>query len=293
MAASAKPVLLGVIGGSGLYQMDGVEVVAEHSVETPYGPPSDNLIEARISGRSAWFIPRHGRGHRLTPTEVPYRANIHALKQVGVTHLLSASAVGIMTERIRPGEMVIPEQIFDRTRDLRPHTFFGDGIVGHVSMADPFCDELGAVVAAAGRACGAVVHEGGTYLCMEGPQFSTRAESFHYKDVVRASVIGMTAVPEAKLAREAELCYSMLAMGTDYDCWHEEEEDVSVGAVIETLRANAAAASRIIAAVAAALPAESDCECLEAARHAIITAPEAIGAGAKARLEPLYGKYFR
>jgi 5'-methylthioadenosine phosphorylase len=227
------------------------------------------------------------------PSEVNYRANVHALKEMGVTHLLSVSAAGIMTEEIRPGDMVVPDQIFDRTKGLRASTFFGDGIVGHVMFADPFCEALRAVVADAAVQCGATVHRGGTYVCMEGPQFSTRAESHFYRRTLTPSVIGMTGLPEAKLAREAELCYAMLAMGTDYDCWHEEEEDVSVAAVIETLRANAEAANRIIAEVAGALPAESECECLEAARHAIITAPEAIGAEARARLEPLYGKYFR
>lgn len=289
---SLTPVRLGVIGGSGVYQMQGAEVVAEHDLTTPFGRPSDPVVEARVGERQVFFIPRHGRGHRYTPSEVPYRANVHVLKQLGVTHLLSVSAVGIMQPHIQPGDMVIPDQIFDRTKDTRPSTFFGDGIVGHVSLADPFCDELRHLVAAAARACGAKVHEGGTYVCMEGPQFSTRAESNFYRKSVDATVIGMTAIPEAKLAREAEMCYAMLAMGTDYDCWHEEEEDVSVEAVIAILKANAELGNRVVQNVAARMPETSDCECQSAARFAIITATEAISAEAKQRLSTLYGHYF-
>ena len=198
MNSLKQTTVLGIIGGSGVYEMSGVEVISKHPLTTPFGCASDEVAELKIEGRTAYFIPRHGQGHRLTPSEVPYRANIHALKQMGVTHLLAVSAVGIMKEHIRPGDMIIPDQIFDRTKDIRPHTFFGNGIVGHVSMADPFCDELANVVTAATRKCDAAVHEGGTYVCMEGPQFSTRAESFFYKDAIDASVIGMTAIPEAR-----------------------------------------------------------------------------------------------
>jgi len=272
--------------------MEGVEKVREHSLGTPFGRPSDLVVEARISGRQVFFLPRHGRGHRLLPSEVNYRGNIHALKQLGVTHVLAVSAVGIMKEHIRPGDMVIPDQIFDRTKGIRPATFFGEGIAGHVGFADPFCEELRQVVAQAAAARGAVVHQGGIYVCMEGPQFSTRAESHFYRREVDASVIGMTALPEAKLAREAEICYALLAMGTDYDCWHETEEDVSVEAVLGILKANAALANAIVAEVARLLPAASVCECLHAARHAIITAPEAISAPVKERLRVLYGRYF-
>ena len=237
------------------------------------------------------FLPRHGRGHRLLPSEVNARANIHALKQLGVTHVMSVSAVGIMQEQIAPGDMVTPDQIFDRTRGQRPSTFFGNGIVGHVTFADPFCDELRAIVGSAARSCGATVHQGGTYICMEGPQFSTRAESHFYRNEVGAAVIGMTALPEAKLAREAEMCYAMLAMGTDYDCWHETEEDVSVESIIEILRKNAALANAAVREVARQLPEESGCECLHAARFAIITAPEGISDEVKERLKVLYGHY--
>ena len=289
---SQTPVCFGVIGGSGVYQVQGVEIVAEHDLSTPFGRPSDPVVEADVGGTRVFFLPRHGKGHRYTPSEVPYRANIHVLKQLGVTHLLAVSAVGIMQEQIKPGDMVIPDQIFDRTKDIRASTFFGDGLVGHVSLADPFCDELRQVVAASARACGATVHEGGTYVCMEGPQFSTRAESNFYRASLNATVIGMTAIPEAKLAREAEMCYAMLAMGTDYDCWHEEEEDVSVEAVIAILKANAELGNRVVLETAGQLPATSACACQEAARFAIITAPEAITAEAKQRLSTLYGHYF-
>ena len=200
-AAGPKGVRLGVIGGSGVYEMEGVEVIAEYDVDTPFGKPSDAIVHGRIGEREVFFLPRHGRGHRLLPSEVPYRANIHGLKQLGVTHVLAVSAVGIMKEHINPGEMVVPDQLFDRTKDVRPSTFFGDGIVGHVSMADPFCNELRQVVAKSARGSGATVHEGGTYVCMEGPQFSTRAESHFYRRAVDADIIGMTAIPEAKLAR--------------------------------------------------------------------------------------------
>jgi 5'-methylthioadenosine phosphorylase len=290
-ASAAKPVRLGVLGGSGVYQMQGLEVVREHDLETPFGKPSDAVIEGRIDGRSVFFIPRHGKGHRLTPSEVPYRANIHALKQLGVTHLLAVSACGIMQEAIRPGDMVVPDQIFDRTKGVRPSSFFGDGIVGHVSFADPFCDELREVVIAGARANSARVHAGGAYVCMEGPQFSTRAESRYYRKTLDPAVIGMTALPEAKLAREAELCYAMLALATDYDCWHETEEDVSVDAVIAVLKANAELANAIVRTVAAALPATSDCACLSAASGAIMTRRDLIPEATRERLSVLYGQY--
>ena len=289
----SKSIQLGVIGGSGVYAMEGVEVVGEYEIETPFGRPSDRIVHGRIDDVAVFFLPRHGKGHRLTPTEVNYRANIHALKQLDVTHVLAVSAVGIMREEIAPGDMIVPDQLFDRTKDTRPSTFFGEGIVGHVSMADPFCDELRQLALAAAKSSGATVHDDGTYVCMEGPQFSTRAESHFYRDAVKATVIGMTAIPEAKLAREAEICYAMLAMGTDYDCWHEGEEDVSVGAVLETLKKNAELANTIVKETATLLPATSDCECLSAARYAIITAPEAISDEAKERLDVLYGDYLR
>ena len=283
---------LGVIGGSGVYHMEGVEILAEHRLATPFGAPSDAVVETRISDQSVYFLPRHGRGHVLLPSEVPYRANIYAMKQMGVTHLLAISAVGIMREAIKPGDMVVPDQIFDRTKGIRASTFFGEGIAGHVAFADPFCDELRDLLMAAAKNSGVTTHDGGTYICMEGPQFSTRAESHFYRREVDATVIGMTALPEAKLAREAEMCYAMLAMGTDYDCWHEAEEDVSVEAVVAVLKANAEHANQIVRTLATQLPRTSDCDCLSAAQFAIITSPDAISSAAKERLSLLYDKYW-
>ncbi len=289
---TTKPVRLGVIGGSGVYEIDGVEVVGEHDLETPFGKPSDTIVEAVVDDRTVMFLPRHGRGHYLLPSEVRYRANIYALKQMGVTHALAVSAVGIMQEHIRPGDMVVPDQLFDRTKGIRPSTFFGEGIVGHVTFADPFCEELSHTVVEAAKNKKATVHEGGTYICMEGPQFSTRAESHFYRRTADATVIGMTALPEAKLAREAEMCYAMLAMGTDYDCWHESEEDVSIDAVLAILKANSEQANLIVQEVARLLPEVSDCACLHAAKYAIITAPGMIADEVKERLKVLYGHYF-
>lgn len=286
-------VRLGVIGGSGVYRMDGVELVAEHRLDTPFGDPSDAIVETRIADRPVYFLPRHGRGHVLLPSEVPYRANVHAMKQLGITHLLAISAVGIMREAIQPGDMVLPDQIFDRTHGTRSSTFFGDGIAAHVAFADPFCDDLRHVLLAATKDVGATTHAGGTYVCMEGPQFSTRAESHFYRREVDATVIGMTALPEAKLAREAEMCYALLAMGTDYDCWHEAEEDVSVESVVAVLQANAARANHIVRALTERLPKTSACACHNAAQFAIITAPDAISQTAKERLNVLYGKYWK
>lgn len=286
-------VRLGVIGGSGVYRMDSVELVAEHRLDTPFGDPSDAIVETRIADRPVYFLPRHGRGHVLLPSEVPYRANVHAMKQLGITHLLAISAVGIMREAIHPGDMVLPDQIFDRTHGVRSSTFFGDGIAAHVAFADPFCDDLRHVLLAATKDVGVTTHAGGTYVCMEGPQFSTRAESHFYRREVDATVIGMTALPEAKLAREAEMCYALLAMGTDYDCWHEAEEDVSVESVVAVLQANAARANHIVRALTERLPKTSACACHNAAQFAIITAPDAISQTAKERLNVLYGKYWK
>ena len=289
--SKAYPVKLGVIGGSGVYQMDGVKVVREHTMTSPFGKPSDVIIEGKIDDRTVLFLPRHGKGHRHTPSEVNYRANIHALKELGVTHVLAVSACGIMREDIKPGDMVVPDQIFDRTKGVRASTFFGDGVVGHVSFADPFCDELRRVITQAARASQVPVHDGGTYVCMEGPQFSTRAESRFYRATLAPAVIGMTAIPEAKLAREAEMCYGMLALATDYDCWHETEEDVSVEAVMAVLKANADTANRIVKAVVKALPATSVCDCLDAAKNAIMTQPGLIPPETMKKLSVLYGRY--
>ena len=240
VADSANPwaTSLGVLGGSGVYKMPEPQAIQEHEIETPFGKPSDNIIETEIQNRSIFFLPRHGRGHRLLPSEIPAKANIYALKKLGVTHVLAISACGIMRENINPGDMIVPDQIFDRTKGTRSSTFFGDGIVGHVAFADPFCNKLRSHILEATKVQNMNSFDGGTYICMEGPQFSTRSESNFYRKTVNASVIGMTALPEAKLAREAELCYAMLALGTDYDCWHEEADDVNIEIVINTMNKN-------------------------------------------------------
>ena len=287
----SKKTVLGVIGGSGVYKMDGVDFVHEHKLSTPFGEPSDAIFEAKISGRTVYFLPRHGRGHRFTPTEVNYRANIHALKQLGVTHVMAVSAVGIMKESIKPGDMVVPDQIFDRTRGSRQNTFFGEGVVGHVMFGDPFCAETRSVILAAAKTEKATAHDGGTYVCMEGPAFSTRAESHFYKKTLAPAVIGMTAVPEAKLAREAEMGYGMLALATDYDCWHETEDDVSVEAVLAVVKANATLANNIIKRVATMMPESSSSDVLYAAKYAIMTDRSTIPAKSREKFQTLWGPY--
>ena len=274
---------LGVIGGSGLYEMDGLEDIKELDLETPFGKPSDVLIEGRIGDVELVFLPRHARGHRLMPSELPFRANIYAMKMAGVQGILAISAVGSMREDIVPGQLVVIDQFIDRTRH-RGETFFGDGIVGHVHFADPICNCLAQQVYASAVASDATVHEGGTYVCMEGPQFSTRAESKLYRSW-GATVIGMTNLQEAKLAREAGLCYSTLALATDYDCWHESEEDVSVEAVLEVIRSNVDMARTVIKQLVTRLPIERSCGCSKALDHAIMTAPELIPAGVRERLK--------
>ncbi len=287
----AKNVVLGVIGGSGVYQMEGAVYKREHHLTTPWGEPSDVVFEAEIGGKSVFFLPRHGRGHLYTPTEVNYRANIHALKQLGVTHILAVSAVGIMKEEIKPGDMVVPDQLFDRTRGSRANTFFGEGVVGHVMFGDPFCPDMRRIIQEAAKAEKATVHDGGTYVCMEGPAFSTRAESKYYRKTLAPAVIGMTAVPEAKLAREAEICYGMLALATDYDCWHETEEDVNVEAVLAVVRANATLANNIIKRVAALMPTTSNSDLLYAAKFAIMTDRKKIPETTKKKVATLWGQY--
>lgn len=286
-----KNVVLGVLGGSGVYQMDGVKIVKEHSISTPFGDPSDKIVEASFEDNTFYFLPRHGRGHRLLPSEVNYRANIYALKSLNVTHLMAVSAVGIMREDIRPGDMIIPDQIFDRTKGIRKSSFFGEGIVGHVTFADPFNKEMSDIIESCAKEKTDRVHVGGTYVCMEGPQFSTRAESIFYRETLKPSVIGMTGIPEAKLAREAEMCYGMLALGTDYDCWHETEADVDVTDVLKILKDNANLANEIVKKVATALPKTSSDEALSAARFAILTDKSLIPEKVKNDLSLLYGQY--
>ncbi len=283
-----KP-LIGVIGGSGLYEMEGLKVLDELVLETPFGAPSDRFIVGKIGDKTVAFLARHGRGHRLLPSEVNYRANIYGMKLLGVQWIVSISAVGSMKEEIRPGHMVVPHQFIDRTRG-RASTFFGEGIVAHVSMADPVCPILSEMLAHEAREAGVTVHEGGTYLCMEGPQFSTRAESRLYRDW-GVAVIGMTNMPEAKLAREAEICYATLAMSTDYDCWHSSQAAVNVEMVVETLLRNVEKAKEIVKRVVKRLPVERNCPCAQALKDAIITQPHAIPEEAYHRLKPLIGRY--
>jgi 5'-methylthioadenosine phosphorylase len=284
--------LIGIIGGSGLYEMEGLESIEERRVETPFGSPSDVFVTGLLQGRRVAFLARHGRGHRLMPSELNFRANIFAFKLLGAERVISASAVGSMREDLPPRDIVIPDQFFDRTKG-RASTFFGNGLVAHVSFADPTCPVLSGMLFAAGQAVGARIHQGGTYLCIEGPQFSTRAESRIYRSW-GVDVIGMTNLQEAKLCREAEICYATLALVTDYDVWHETEEDVSVEAVVAILKQNAETAKAIIrAAVASFHGGREGCPCPIALRDAIITARDAIPAQVRERLRPIIGKYVK
>jgi 5'-methylthioadenosine phosphorylase len=282
--------VIGIIGGSGLYEMEGLESVEERRIETPFGRPSDAYITGTLEGRRVAFLPRHGRGHRLMPSELNFRANIFGFKVLGAEWLISAGAVGSMREELAPLDIVIPDQFFDRTKG-RISTFFGDGIVAHVSFADPTCPILGKQLLAAGQSVGARMHWGGTYLCMEGPQFSTRAESRIYRSW-GVDVIGMTNLQEAKLCREAEICYATLALVTDYDVWHDTEADVTVEAVVAVLKQNAETAKAIIKAAVSSFPARREgCHCPYALRDAIISAPSAIPSQVRERLRPIIGKY--
>jgi 5'-methylthioadenosine phosphorylase len=281
---------IGVIGGSGLYELEGLGNVRWRRVRTPFGDPSDELCTGEFEGRPVVFLPRHGRGHRLTPTELNFRANIWALKSLGVEWVLSVSAVGSMKEDIRPLDLVIPDQFVDLTK-RRVSSFFGEGIVAHVGMADPVCGQLGDLLEKAARATGSRVHRGGTYVCIEGPQFSTRAESRVYRswDV---DVIGMTNMPEAKLAREAELCYATLALATDYDVWHDTHEAVSVEAVVANLLKNVATAKDVLRRVIPTIGGSRDCGCPRLLEKALITSPAAFPHATRRRLDLLIGKYF-
>jgi 5'-methylthioadenosine phosphorylase len=281
---------IGSIGGSGLYQMDGLTDIREISVETPFGKPSDNFILGTLEGSRVAFLARHGRGHRLMPSELPFRANIYAMKLLGVERIISASAVGSLQERHAPMDIVLPDQFFDRTRG-RISTFFGEGVVAHISFAHPVCESLGGVLAGAGEPSGIKIHRGGTYLCIEGPAFSTLAESRLYRSW-GMDVIGMTNLQEAKLAREAEICYSTMALVTDYDCWHPDHDAVTVEMIIEYLNKNSVNAQVIIRdAVRRLATTPRDCKCGGALRHAILTQPAAIPAETKKKLAAIIGKY--
>lgn len=282
---------IGVIGGSGLYEMEGLTNVKTVRVATPFGKPSDDFLLGTLFGRRVAFLPRHGRGHRIMPTDINYRANIYGMKKLGVARIISVSAVGSMKEHIKPGDIVVPDQFYDHTKHRRS-TFFGNGVVAHVGMADPVCSDLSAVLAQAGSTVGAAVHQGGTYLCMEGPQFSTRAESLIYRtwDV---QVIGMTNATEARLAREAEICYSTIALATDYDCWHHSEEAVTVEAVLEVMRHNIETSKAMIKQAVQILPGQRTCGCGESLKNAIMTPEKLIPAKTKKDLAPLIGKYMK
>ena len=280
---------IGVIGGSGLYEMEGMTNVEEVKPDTPFGEPSDVIIIGELEGNRLAFLPRHGRGHYIMPTEVPSRANIYALKSLGVEWIISISAVGSLIEEIRPMDLVIPDQLIDRTKS-RVNTFFGDGLVAHVTFADPFCPVLSDILHQAAIEEGARVHKGGTYVVMEGPLFSTKAESNLYRSW-GASVIGMTALPEAKLAREAEICYATVACATDYDCWHEAEESVTIEMVIANLQQNVSRAKSIIRTAVSRIPQKRECGCAQALKDAIITAPDKISDNMKRELALLIGKY--
>ena len=284
-----KKAQIGIIGGSGLYAMPGLSNVREERVETPFGDPSDNFILGDLEGQQVAFLARHGRGHRILPSELNYRANIFAMKLLGVERILSISAVGSLKEEHKPTDFVIPDQFIDRTY-ARVSTFFGDGIVAHVSFGDPVCAEVAAVFEQACNAVGVVGKKRGTYVCMEGPQFSTRAESNLYRSW-GADVIGMTNLQEAKLAREAEICYATLAMVTDYDCWREGHDDVTVDQVVAVLHQNAENAAKVVRAAVGMLSSARSCACQNALQYAILTEKKVIPAELRERLAPLLGKY--
>ena len=282
-------VKIGIIGGSGLYDMAEVTDRSEVKLTTPFGEPSGPYVLGTLRGKRVAFLARHGTGHRLSPSELNFRANIYGMKLLGVEYILSASAVGSLKEEMKPLDIVIPDQFIDRTRG-RVSTFFGQGLVAHVGFAHPFCKPLSAIAYESGLAAGATTHKGGTYVCMEGPQFSTLAESNLYRSW-GASIIGMTNLQEAKLAREAEICYTTIALVTDYDCWHPDHDSVTVEMIIANLTQNAKTAQQIIATAVDRLPFERTCECAASLKYALITRPDAIPAETKKNLAPLVGKY--
>jgi 5'-methylthioadenosine phosphorylase len=282
---------IGIIGGSGLYAMPGLTNVHEQLVSTPFGDPSDAFILGDLEGRKVAFLARHGRGHRILPSELNFRANIYAMKKLGVERILSVSAVGSLKEEHKPGDFVVPDQFIDRTFH-RISTFFGDGIVGHVAFGDPVCATVAKAIFEASQSEGVTAKPSGTYVCMEGPQFSTRAESNLYRSW-GADVIGMTNLQEAKLAREAEICYATAAMVTDYDCWHEGHDDVTIDQIVKVMHQNAANACNVIKAAVAAMPRERNCPCTSALQFALLTSPDAIPPAAREKLDLLIGKYLK
>lgn len=281
--------VIGIIGGSGFYDMPGVRDVSTVEIDTPFGRTSDPIMLGKIEGRDVAFISRHGKGHRVNPTHVPVRANVFALKLLGVTHLISVSAVGSMREELAPRHMVVPDQLFDRTVH-RPRSFFDYGVVVHVAFDKPYCPALREKLVSSANAAGGTVHNGGTYICIEGPQFSTRAESELYRSW-GMSIIGMTALPEARLAREAEICYATLAMVTDYDTWHPDHDSVTVETVVQTLNENVHLAKNTVASLVSTISDTRGCSCGSALQSAIMTSPEAIPADVKEQMRPLIGRY--
>jgi len=278
---------IGVIGGTGLYQIEGMTDIQELNIDTPFGKPSDSIVLGKLNGVGMAFLPRHGRGHRIIASDVPSRANIYALKSIGVEQIIGINTCGSFKDAVKPGHLVIPDQVIDRTQK-RISTFFGDGVVAHVSMADPFCRDLSQVLQAAGREAGAVVHDKGTYIAMEGAAFSTRAESLLYKSW-GADVIGMTILPEAKLAREAEICYASICCVTDYDCW--KEENVSMDIILGFMKQNVAFAKQIIKLAVGKVPLQRKCECASALKTAIVTTPASMTLEQKKKFNLLIGKY--
>ncbi len=280
---------IGVIGGSGLYEIGGMTDIEEVNIDTPFGKPSDSITIGRLEGVGIAFLPRHGKGHRILPTEIPVRANIYALKSLGVEHIIAINSAGSFKQEVKPGDLLIPDQLIDRTRS-RVNSFFGEGIVVHIPFADPFCPVLSQIVYQAARDVGATAHQGGTYVTMEGPAFSTRAESRLYRSW-GADIIGMTALPEAKLAREAEICYAIIGCITDYDSWMERSEPITIDVIINCLRQNIDTAKKIIKLAVSRIPANRDCDCATALNSAIVTAPKLIPAEQKKKLNLLIGKY--
>ena len=277
---------LAVLGGSGFYEMPGLEEIEEFAVDTPFGQPSDAIRVGTLEGRRVAFLARHGRDHSILPSELPQRANFWALKSLGVERVLAVSAVGSLAEEYRPGEMAVPDQLIDRTRGVRPPTFFGEGVVAHVGFAEPFCNELRRAALVAAGDAGVRAHDGGTYIVIEGPAFGTRAESHMYRSW-GASVVGMTALPEAKLAREAELCYAVLSAITDYDAWHEHHDAVDAATVFAVLQKNVETSRAVVRQLVASLPLAGDCSCRTTLDSALVTQPENIAGTSRSRLAPI------
>ena len=288
-AKSAAQAAIGIIGGSGLYSMSGLTNTREIGVKTPFGDPSDAIVLGTLEGKHVAFLARHGRGHRILPGEINYRANVYAMKLLGVERIISVSAVGSLKENLRPGEFLVPDQFFDRTKN-RVSTFFGEGIVAHVAFAHPTCGQLSSTLADACVHEAVMVHRRGTYVCIEGPQFSTLAEAEVHRQL-RFEVIGMTNVTEAKLAREAEICYATIAMITDYDCWHPEHESVTASQIIATLNKNAENAQKVLRTAVRELPATTSCKCGSALQHALVTDFKIVPKATRKQLAAIIGKY--